>query len=464
MARVNLNEKRAPVFTHEGAKAARIGAQDQLLRSVMSCLLWEDEFYEDGVEIAKRIAELAEKVQPQDLAAIAIRARTQFKLRHVPLLLLVKLAKTGSGTRILRDTIPHVIRRADELAEFVALYWKFNPGKDISAQMKKGLRDAFANFGDFALAKYDRDGPVKLRDVAFLAHVKPKDREQGVTFAKLVNKTFYPASTKSSGFKVKGKYRLKGEPKLETPDTWETNLSAGKDKKATFERLLRDEKLGYLALLRNLRNMDEAGVDRKLIVEALRARKGAQWVLPFRYVAAARVMPSFVRPIDYALLQAIDEMPVMPGLTAALVDVSDSMNAKLSAKSDMTRMDAGAALAAMFPGDVRVFTFSHRLVEVPAHRGMAGVEAIKGSQPHGGTQLIAAVREVNSRVDYDRIIVISDEQAHADRMSNRLPAPKGEGYMINVASAKNGIGYGPWTHVDGFSEAVFAYIRETEGR
>lgn len=463
MARVNRSEKTAPIFTHEGAKAARIGVQDQLLRSVMSCLLWESEFYEDGEEIAKRISTLAEKVAPLDLAAIAIRARNQFKLRHVPLLLLVKLAKTGSGTRVLRDALPQVIRRADELAEFVALYWKLNPGKDLSAQMKKGLREAFNKFGDYGLAKYDRDGPVKLRDVAFLAHVKPKDRDQGVTFAKLVNKTYFPDATKASGFKVKSKYRLKNqEPKLETPDTWETNLSAGKDKKASFERLLREEKLGYLALLRNLRNMNEAGVDRSLIVNALQARKGAEWVLPFRYVAAARIVPTFERPIDEALLKAIEAMPRMQGLTACLVDVSGSMDEKLSAKSDMKRIDAAAALAAMFPGDVRMFTFSGRLIEVPARRGMAGVEAIIKSQPHGGTQLIAAVREVNQRVKYDRIVVISDEQAHADR--SRLENPTGEGYMINVASAKNGIGYGAWSHIDGFSEAIFTYIREVEGR
>lgn len=463
MSRVNTRKVADPVYTHEGARAARIGVKDQLLRSVMSCLLWEDEFYEDGVEIAQRITKLAEQVDPRELAAIAIRARHQFKLRHVPLHLLVTLAKTGSGTSVLRETIPHVVRRADELAELLALYWKAN-GADapLAKQLQKGLALAATNFDEHRLAKYDRDNDVRLRDVIFLTHAKPKDKEQAKIFAKLVNKSFYPKATRS-GFKVKSALRLTGSPGLAVPDTWETELSAGKDKRATFERLLREEKLSYLALLRNLRNMIEAGVERNLITDALRARKGAQWVLPFRYIAAARAAPSLVRAIDEALLASIDEMQRLPGHTVVMVDVSVSMKAKLSAKSDLSRVDAAAALGAMFPGDVSVFTFSNRLVEVPAHRGLAGVDMILKSQPHGGTELIEAVRQVNARVRvrYDRLVVISDEQAASDR--NRLPDPKGAGYMINVASAQNGIGYGSkWVHVDGFSEAIFSFIGEFE--
>lgn len=463
MSRVNTKRKPDPIYTHEGARAVKVGAEAQLLRSVMSCLLWESEFYEDGVEIAKRISQLAEQVSPTALAAIAIRARNQFKLRHVPLHLLVTLAKTGSGTSILGDTIPHVVKRADELAELLALYWKANGAdKPLAKQLKRGLGLAVQNFNEYSLAKYDRDGDVRLRDVIFLTHAMPKDKAQAMIFAKLVNKTYFPKAT-SSGFKVKSALRLKGEPGLAVPDTWETELSAGKDKRATFERLLREEKLGYLALLRNLRNMVEAGVDRSLIVEALRARKGAQWVLPFRYIAAGRHAPSLVRAIDEALIASIDEMPRLAGHTVVMVDVSGSMDDKLSAKSDLTRADAAAALGAMFPGDVSVFSFSNRLVEVPAHRGLAGVDMILKSQPHSGTQLIGAVTEVNARTKYDRMIVISDEQAASDR--TRLPKMKGAAYMINVASAKNGIGYGSdWTHIDGFSEAIFTYIRETEGR
>jgi len=237
--------------------------------------------------------------------------------------------------------------------------------------------------------------------------------------------------------------------------------------------LLREEKLGYLALLRNLRNMLEAKVDRDLIVSALAARKGARRVLPFRYVAAARAVPSLEPAIDAALVASIAEMPAWPGETVVLVDVSGSMEAKLSGKSDLSRMDAAAALASIIPGRVQMFSFSDWLVEVPPRKGMAGVDAIVKSQSHSGTALFEAVqRAVNAQGHYDRLIVITDEQANQGsgwdvhgRLQtgvSRLPAPKGRGYMINVASFQNGVGYGPWVHIDGFSEQVLRFIHEHE--
>ena len=241
---------------------------------------------------------------------------------------------------------------------------------------------------------------------------------------------------------------------LSVPDTWETALSRGRDKKEVFTRLLQERKLGYYALLRNLRNMRDAGVDQRLVHEALRARRGAGGIQPFRYIAAARAVPAWEPMIDEALLASIADMPRLRGRTIILVDVSASMNVKLSAKSDLTRMDAAAGLAAIIPGDVRVITFSSRLVEVPPRRGMAGVDAVLRSQVHSSTLLGSAVLAAN-REKHDRLIVITDEQSQ-----QAVPAPQAEhAYMINVASAKNGVGYrNGWTHIDGFSESVLAWI------
>jgi len=119
------------------------------------------------------------------------------------------------------------------------------------------------------------------------------------------------------------------------------------------------------------------GQDRKLITDAIRARKGAARVLPFRYVAAARAVPTFEPAIDEALRNCVSEMLPLEGGTTVLVDVSHSMDAKLSAKSDLTRMDAAATLASVIPGDRRVFTFSTNIVEVPARVGMAGIEQME---------------------------------------------------------------------------------------
>lgn len=239
-----------------------------------------------------------------------------------------------------------------------------------------------------------------------------------------------------------------------------TNLSDGADKKATFERLIRENNLGYLALLRNLRNMEQAGCDPALVRDAILARKGAQRVLPFRYTAAARHAPMFEPALDKALQAAILELPLLVGTTLVLVDVSGSMDAKLSEKSDLTRADAAATLAAVVNGEIlRVFSFSDGTVEVPARRGMAGVDAVLRSQPHRSTALAEAVGYVN-RLSHDRLIVITDEQATSHRRVLDPVAPRA--YMINVASNKNGVGYGKWTHIDGFSERVLHWIAEVE--
>ena len=126
MSRLNimkLSNLLAP-RTHEGAPAKTIGVEAQLRRSVLACLLWENQFYEDGVEIAGRIAELVPKVAAEKVAALAVEAREQMKLRHAPLLLVREMARHKTHRALVAETLARVIQRADELAEFVAIYWK----------------------------------------------------------------------------------------------------------------------------------------------------------------------------------------------------------------------------------------------------------------------------------------------------------------------------------------------------
>lgn len=274
---------------------------------------------------------------------------------------------------------------------------------------------------------------VTMRDVFKISHPKPENDVQADLWKRFMDGKLAPA------------------------DTWEVALSGGGDKRESFTRLLTEDKLGYLALLRNLRNMDQAGVDPQLVRDAIAARKGARQVLPFRYVAAARAAPRFEKELDKALIAAVAEMPVLKGETIVLVDVSGSMDDKLSAKSDMTRMDAAATLASVINGNVRMFSFSQYVKEVPARTGMAGVDAIKRSQSHMGTYLGKAVAEVN-RLPHDRLIVITDEQSH-----DAVPAAKAKSaYMINVASSERAVGHGSWTRISGFSENVLAWIHAKE--
>ena len=138
MARLNMLNLHFGARTREGAPARNISTELQLRRSVLACLLWESQFFEDGVEIARRIGELVPKVAAEKVAALAVEAREKMKLRHAPLLLVREMARHKTHRVLVAETLARVIQRADELAEFVAIYWKdgrvplsaFRPGEE----------------------------------------------------------------------------------------------------------------------------------------------------------------------------------------------------------------------------------------------------------------------------------------------------------------------------------------------
>jgi len=436
---VSLN-KIVRAFTHEGARGRRFTPEMELKRALMNCLLWEDQFYEDGVAIADRIKALVPQVEPARVAALAIEAREQMKLRHAPLLVVREMARQEKHRALVADALDRVIQRPDEMTELLAIYWADALGpiqqrkrQPVSAQIKKGLARALTKFDAYQLAKYDRDGAVRIRDVLFLVHAKPKDADQAKIWKRLVD----------------------GE--LDAPDTWEVSLSSGKGKRETFERLIADNKLGGLALLRNLRLMQKAEVPRGTIAAAIAAMRTDR-ILPYRFIAAARYAPDFEPELEAAMLKSIKGYARLRGRTRLLIDVSGSMFVPLSAQSEMTRAEAACGLAILARevcDEVEIFTFSQNVVKLPPRRGFALRDAIINSQPHASTFLGKAVTEIDRKGD--RLIVFTDEQSH-DKVAN----PKGDGYMVNVASYQHGVGHGAWTRVDGFSEAVIAWIAMSE--
>ncbi|WP_448032681.1 TROVE domain-containing protein [Bradyrhizobium liaoningense] len=436
---VRLN-KIARAFTREGARAVRFTPEMELKRALMNCLLWEDQFYEDGVAIADRIKALVPKVAPSRVAQLAIEAREVMKLRHAPLLVIREMARSEKHRALVADTLVRVIQRPDEMTELLAIYWADALGpmqqrkrQPVSAQVKKGLARALTKFDAYQLAKWDRDGAVRIRDVLFLVHAKPRDAEQAKVWKQLVD----------------------GE--LASPDTWEVSLSAGKSKRETFERLIAERKLGGLALLRNLRLMQTAQVPRETIAGAIEAMRTDR-ILPYRFITAARYAPDFEPELEAAMLKSVKDHVRLPGRTRLLIDVSGSMFATLSAQSEMTRAEAACGLAILareICDEVEIFTFSNEVVKVPPRRGFALRDAIINSQPHGGTYLGKAVTEIDRKGD--RLIVFTDEQSH-----DQVPEPRARGTMVNVASYQHGVGHGAWTRVNGFSEAVVAWIAASE--
>jgi hypothetical protein len=360
-------------------------------------------------------------------------ARTKFKLRHVPLLLARELARNG---KLQANALTSVIQRPDEMSEFLSIYWQ--EGKSaMSNQVKKGLAACFNKFNEYQLAKWNKNSAaIKLRDVMFLTHPKPQTAEQASLFKRIAAN------------------------QLETPDTWETQLSAGADKCDTFTRLITEKKLGALAFLRNLRNMCNSGVADSLI-RNYGSTVDVSRVLPFRYIAAARIVPQYEDMLESMMFRSLADHQKIPGKTVLVIDVSGSMfGTKISEKSDLDRFDAAAALAILCREvceQVEIYSFSNDAVRIAPRRGFALCEAIKCSQNHGGTALGTSLNTVNANGTYDRCIVFTDEQSY-----DRPGAPCGRGYIANVASYKNGVNHQAWTEINGFSESVVDYIQALE--
>lgn len=433
--KTNTRVKSPNLVTQEGGRAYKQSKRVELLRATCACLLWESSFYESGEDIGARLQRLASEASTEDLQDVAIVARNSMHLRHAPLILLAELGRREGSA--FGQTAFEVINRVDELTEFVSIF-----GRKMPSRVKRGLAKCFHKFTEYHFAKYKGSkNKYSLRDVMFLAHPKPRILIDGVWQDQ--TELFYKIANNQ----------------LETPDTWEVELSANGNNAASWNRLLEENKLGALALLRNLRNMVKAGADRDLISEKIRNVNTIQ-VLPFRFVAAYRAAPEFARSLEFKFQEASLRLKSLKGTTAVLVDVSGSMEAMLSSKSDLSRIDAAAALAACFPGDCDVYSFSDRLQRVKNATGLSGIDSIKGSQPHGGTQLRKATEELrNLGRKYDRLIVITDEQSSdggaASVASNQ--------YIINVASDKNSICHGKNTvSITGFSENVFQYIQYHE--
>lgn len=439
---------------NQGAPAAIQDAEALLRRAVMTCLLWENIAYESGNEVVTNIVKLIPNVAAETVYEIALEARLKQKLRHVPLFIALEMLKYDAHRAYVAKLLPQIITRADQLTDALALYFK-NGKKPIAKALQKGLAASFANFGEYHFAKYDRDNAVKLRDVLFLTHPKPADKEREVLYKKIA------------------------ERELTTPDTWEVELSASKDKKASWTRLLNDRKLGALALLRNLRNMTQAKVEEKLVREALKTAK-SQWLLPLNFLSAYKENKQYVREIENMMFRMFSDAPKLKGHTVFVVDVSGSMWSVISSKSTLKRQEVASAMAvfaAEMCESVTIYATAgsdskriHATERLTPHRGFALIDTIetaKGRLGGGGIftrQCLDFIKKDLNNATPERIIIFSDSQ-DCDTVK-QLPAPFGTyNYIVDVSSNKNGVNYkGVWSaEVSGWSEHFLTFIAAFEG-
>lgn len=429
--KTNKAIKAEAIFTHEGGKASRITSLEQLTRATMSCLLWEDNFYEDGVSIADRITQLTKecvnKGQYDKVIELLKKVKFDMRLRHCPLWMIVAIYRAGKT--VSKDIIASILTRPDDMGELISLYRLENPKAPIPNAFKKGISIAMQKFDEYQLAKWNKDAKYKLVDVVNLCH---------------------PQVTEAIDKLIKGT--------LETPKTWEVLLSAAgsnKDKKKeAWLDLINTNKLPDMALLKNIRGMREAGLEKETIVSRIQNIKNGK-LLPIDYIRAAQTNPSMENELEQKFFDSFSKTK-LSGKTAILVDVSGSM--------DGDRLKYALALSMIgreMCKDVDIYSFSNELKQIANRRGFALAEAIDKSQRHSGTYMWKSIEQATSSNNYDRLIVITDEQSMDSGKSTKVK----NSYIINVAPYDRGVGYEYGIkHINGFSDKVFDYIQEIEGQ
>lgn len=434
----NLVQTAADTVNHAGAKAFTLTPELELYSAVVTTML-NDSYYEKGPDRLTRIKELVAKVNPVFVAKLAVYVREAMYLRSAPVVLTGELAKIHNGDDLVGRTIDRVVQRPDEIMELLAYYQLTNQRvgakklNRISKQVQKGLATAFNKFDEYQFGKYNgaaRQGTsVKLRDALFLVHPKAKNETQQTIFDKIVANS------------------------LETPYTWETELSAlGQTRfvtaaektaavRAKWEELIDSQRLGYMATLRNLRNLLEADVS-PVYVEKVAAYLANERAvanakqLPFRFLAAYRELKDLKLPMVSVVLDALENavrisVANLRGFDATTrvvlaCDVSGSMQQAVSPTSKVLLYDIGLLLAMLLQSRCRnvqsgMFGDRWKIVTMPTKNVLANVGEFyrrEGEVGYSTNGYLVIKDLIDRRYVADKVMLFTDCQMWDSNTAN----------------------------------------------
>ena len=414
------------VLNNESATAYRLTPEWELYASVVTTSL-SNSFYEQAEDRVERVRTLIGKCDPLFVAQLAAYTREVMNLRSIPLVLVVELARIHKGDNLVRRMIAHTICRADEIMELLACYQLANRRvgtkklNRLSKQLQAGLQDAFNTFDAYQFAKYNRSGEVSLKDALFLVHPKAKDEGQQELFNGIVNDN------------------------LPIPYTWETELSAlgqtafatpaAKNKafRAKWEELIESGKLGYMALLRNLRNLLEAEVSGNHILKvgeriaSVKAVENSKQ-LPFRFLAAYRELsttPSLyasmlMTALEKAVQVSANNITGFDEYTRVLIacDVSGSMQYPVSDRSKVLYYDIGLLLGMLLKSRCKqvmtgIFGNTWKIVNLPDTGILSNVDAFykrEGEVGYATNGYLVIQDLIDRQVKIDKVMMFTDCQ------------------------------------------------------
>ncbi|ADL53084.1 TROVE domain-containing protein [Clostridium cellulovorans] len=399
MSKFNRNSKNL-FKNNQGHIAYKMSLIDRLIIEVLSCFFGEDKFYgNNSSEIINDIRAVC-KIDPAFIANLAIYARKEMHLRSISHVLVSELAKSPLGKRYARETINEVIERVDDMSE-ILVYYLNEFGKPIPNSVKKGIADKLLTFDEYSLAKYNGDKEVKLRDILCLVHPKAKNQEQSNMFKRLL------------------------EGNLRTPTTWQTKLSAQGNTKESWEQLIENNNLGYMALLRNLRNIVKANprnLDKVYEMLANKERVIKSKQLPFRFYTAFSVLyrenfgsSKLYDALETSIKHSTNNVTKLKGKTFVSADVSGSMTFPISANSEITSADIAVLMMAManyICEDAITSTFDIRfkLRPIASTNGIIS-NALSIPVTGGGTDITLPIKYLlDNNIYVDRIIILSDNE------------------------------------------------------
>lgn len=406
-------------LNHEGFPAYKMKDKEQLVTAVLTTMFGEPKFYGSTDGDIFVLATVIAEEDPEFLCKLACYARNVFNMRSVSHVLACIIAHDAH--EYTRATIRNIIVRPDDITEIMACYLQMY-GKPFPNALKKEIAVQIQRFNEYSIAKYNSRGmSMKFRDVLRITHPAPKDKETEELFRKMLDET------------------------LETPYTWETELSEKGNTKEVWDELISSGKVGYMALLRNMRNIIKSGADIAPVLEVIadeeRVKKSRQ--LPFRFYSAYRMLedegimtPEIHQALEKALTYSVQNMEIIPGRTLVAVDVSGSMSAGISKRSTIKCRDIAAlfgALASRICEDATVcyFDCAESWSCLPSEKGYKGymikhygkydsiLEICRNSIFNGGgTQmelpmLYALNEDKTARIKpFDRVIYFSDNMCN----------------------------------------------------
>ena len=384
-----------------GHVAYSMNDKTKLITQVTTSFFNEEKFYGDNtkdmVETIKRVV----KNDPEFVSKLAVFARRVFNMRSVSHVLVGYLANIPEGKPYVKKTAKGVVLRGDDVTEILSFYLN-TFGKPLPNSLRKGLKEVFVNFDAYTLAKYKGEGhDVKMRDVLCLCRPHPKDDAQSAMWKKLLEGT------------------------LETPYTWESELSAKGNKKEVWEELISSGRLPYMAALRNCRNVVTAQPDNlddylKFISDPKMVEKSKQ--LPFRFLSAyrtnAQASTKVLDALEDAAEASIKNLPKLPGKTVIAIDTSGSMGSRLSKNSDVMCCDISMLLgliASKICDDAVVYTFNTTIEQLAvSKRNGLLYTTMHQSCPGGGTNMSLPFQLLmNKHIKCDRIIILSDNECNS---------------------------------------------------